>query len=226
MGAVFRRRDPPQELPGRSLVARAPGGLAWIAVGVADVHRGVVRRHGVDGGYARRRIAPAAGPGRAQTSRSSGINGGGRCATSTRIRPDLHHRERDPHPGGTAGARQARGRRCHPFVLGAGAGWKDRPHPGPDQHDLARGRQPPASTAANAPNIAASSTRIWGCRSIASAPDEFEAWRDNQLEGAAPAISPNPLRERPERLRRANAASATPCAARAPAAFWAPISAT
>ena len=102
-------------------------------------------------------------------------------------RPDLHHRQRDPHPG--------RASRCvielkstdviHSFWVPEPAGKKD----------LIPGRTTccsfaptsPASTAASAPSSAASSTRTWRCWSSPSRARQFDAWRDRAAARPPPA---------------------------------------
>ena len=92
--------------------------------------------------------------------------------------------------------------RRHPFVLGARAS-AARPTPSPtSEHYLAAGRQARESIAANARNIAAPSTPIWGSTCIADMPAEFQKWMAGQLD------SPS---HHPSRSRRARWISSPEC---------------
>ena len=93
--------------------------------------------------------------------------------------PQLHDRQRDPHPGRPAGAGQARRRAdvIHSF-------WVPEPHgkqdliPGQRERHLASAPTGPASIAASAPSSAATSTRTWRFLVVAEPPADFERWRD------------------------------------------------
>jgi cytochrome c oxidase subunit II len=190
MGAVFRRRDPPQELSGRSLVARASGGLAWIAVGVGT---SIVVLFAVTV-WTVVTLAAVSRPPPSQGGADIAVIGhqwwwevrylGADPTKTFTTANEIHIPMGQPVHVKLEGLDV-----IHSFWVPALAG----------KTDLIPGQSNTTWLQANAPGVYRGQCTEYcgqqhahmGLQVIASAPDEFDAWRNNQLKGVSPAISPS-----------------------------------
>ena len=188
---ALMRRGPAARRPARGRIPASERRIDIVVAGLV----GLDRRHGAGADRAqlsprRRQSLPRRGRRRSRSG-SPAINGGGRSATRIRdAEPQLHDRERDPHPGRRAGAAQARILRRDPLLLGPEPDGQDGPIPG-RQNEIQSQADRPGVYRGQCAEFCGLQHAHMGMLVVAEPQEDFERWRDRQIAVRRPPDDPS-----------------------------------